>query len=83
MIKKATSTPLFNRALEPSQLPPKSKKQFLHDLESEVNKSRIAIVAQPLMQENMSQAKAFDGNLYKRVEELQRELHRSILTINQ
>jgi hypothetical protein len=31
----------------------------------------------------MSQAKAFDGALYKRVEELQKELHRSILTINQ
>lgn len=44
-LKRGTSTPLFNRSLlEASQLPPKTKKQFLHDLESEVNKSRIAIV---------------------------------------
>jgi hypothetical protein len=47
-MKRNTSTPLFNRSLlEASQLPPKTKKQFLHDLESEVNKSRIAIVQLP------------------------------------
>jgi hypothetical protein len=44
-IKRGISTPLFNRSLlEVSQMPPKTKKQFLQDLESQVNKSRIAIV---------------------------------------
>ena len=35
------------------------------------------------MQENMSQARALDPNLYKKIEELQKELHRCILAINQ
>ncbi len=68
LLKRGTSTPLFNRSqLDASQLPPKTKKQFLAELESEVNKSRIAIVLPPSTQENMSQAKALEGALYKRV----------------
>lgn len=44
-LKKATSTPqLVRNTLETGQLTSKPNRQYLQDLESEVNKSRIAIV---------------------------------------
>lgn len=44
-LKKATSTPqLVRNTLETGQFTSKPNRQYLQDLESEVNKSRIAIV---------------------------------------